>query len=147
MLSEDYVTYYIMKELKRHGWEIVQYHPPGGQASFGVYILEKLIYLDIIAFKESDILIFENKSRYDVGDIMKLQLLLKDTKALLQITDYINNYCEIHNLPLIKGGIINGVHGYSGKRRSNALEDIHLVNVGSNGDLFLLNSTTGIISF
>lgn len=147
MLSEDYVTYYIMKELKKHGWEIVQYHPPGGQASFGVYILGKLIYLDIIAFKGLNILIFENKSKYDGGDILKLEILLKDTTALSQIINYINNFCEIHNLPLIEQAIISGVHGYSGKKRNKAIKDIHLVNVESNGKLLLLNSLSGTISF
>jgi len=134
MASEDFVSYSIMTALRDADWDIFHYHPPGGQAAWGIYVVGKLIYLDILAYKNSNVLLAENKGKFSNQDINKLRMILLDKSAQNQLQSFVRAQCTRLGLPCVKQLRFSLAHGYSGKLRAS-LEDINLIHVSEEGDL------------
>lgn len=141
MVSEDFVTNSIMKFLQNRRWQIIQYHPPGGQACMSIKILGDVVVPDIIAYKPNNIIVIENKPRFNVNDIDKLIKMMSDEEVIIQIRDYIQSCRRARGLLTADDElIIYWAHGYSGKLREIPLRDINLINVTDEGNITVTNS-------
>ncbi len=112
--SEDDVTYCIMQFLKKHRWEILQYHPPGGQANFAIKTKIGVVFPDIVAIKEGVILIVENKRSQSKEDIKKLAMMLQDKSVHQQIVSHCITCCRTNGIPAESSYTIKWAHGFGG---------------------------------
>lgn len=146
--SEDQITHSIMVHLRDLGWNIFQYHPPGGQANFGVMLGKNMVYPDIIASKDKDIFVIENKILFNTGDINKLVSMNQDKNIHNEIILHCHKCCKVHDIPIQKNQIIKWAHGFSGQYPSNPHEIVDLIYVKEDLTLKMIpsefNSTEGI---
>lgn len=140
MASEDTVSYTIMTALRNNQWSILHYHPPGGQAAWGIHIAGELIFLDILAYKNGKVVLAENKGRFNAGDIEKLRRLMNDESAVEQVRTFIKSRCIAWGIVWENNLQFCLVHGYSGKPVVVQLPDVNLAHVSDSGVLTLLNS-------
>ena len=66
-MNETFITLSINKFLKENNYEIIQCIYPGGQGGIYFSIDNKIIYPDIICFKEGLFYIGENKPEFSKG--------------------------------------------------------------------------------
>lgn len=117
-IGEDFVTYNIKEYLldnREDRYEVIHYHPPGGQANFGLELSSsEIIFLDIIAVEEDHILLIENKASLCNSDIEKLEDLSKDTNALNKVLTYAKTHSNLissmKTLKEIKFSFWHGFH-------------------------------------
>jgi hypothetical protein len=140
MASEDTVSYTIMTALRNNQWNILHYHPPGGQAAWGIFIAGELIFLDILAYKNGKVVLAENKGRFNIGDIEKLRRLMHDESAVEQVRAFIESQCIAWGIDWDNHLQFYLVHGYSGKAADIPLSDVNLAHVSDSGVLTLLPS-------
>ncbi|MQF48655.1 hypothetical protein FIM08_01960 [SAR202 cluster bacterium AC-647-N09_OGT_505m] len=130
MSNEDFVSRSIFDFLRESDWTIVHYHPPGGQAGFGVTLeSKKFLVPDLIAVKDNVILIVENKSVFSISDVKKLRTIGSSVSAVKQIVNYTKRFLEVNHLPIPQTYNILLSHGYSGSSTDTALSDVILMNV------------------
>ncbi|HJR06622.1 MAG TPA: hypothetical protein VJ842_05145 [Pyrinomonadaceae bacterium] len=133
MASENFVSYSIMMALKKEQWAVPHYHPPGGQAAWGIYVSEELVYLDILAYKEGTVLLVENKAKFSRKDIEKLRRIISDKSAIEQVKEFVSSRYEVDRVNV--GLQFCLVHGYSGTVVSDSLPDVNLIYVHEDGSL------------
>lgn len=129
LLSEDRVTFSLMRHLLAGGWTILQYHPPGGQAAWGVRLDQQMVYLDILAYRDNVALVLENKRCFDRRDIEKLRRMRNSPEVVRQILDYVRTRCVLADVPLPSSPKILWGHGYSGKQRETCIPSVILLHV------------------
>jgi hypothetical protein len=140
-ISEDFVTYNIMKFLKKDKWEIVQYHPPGGQAHIGISVSKEIIFPDIIANKKSKIIVAENKINFTESDIIKLNGVRTEEDAKLQIIQAVKDFCTSHGIPMAKQFQFFFVHGFIiGEKEEHTEDNVNLMGVRKDGTIHLIHS-------
>lgn len=133
MPTEDFVSYSILKFLLAEHWVILQYHPPGGGAAFPVHTTAgQVIYPDITATKKSDLLVLENKARFNRDDIEKLLRLHADDAACACIRNYARAKGIAKERRNNQDLNIRVGHGFSGRIR-DALTDVELFHVDASG--------------
>lgn len=135
MASEDFVSYKIMRYLKGENWNILQYHPPGGQAGLAIKVWGKIVFPDLLAYKSNLIIVMENKPRFNKEDIKKLERMMSDKDALNQIRDFVSEYCKKNDLETQRSISIIWGHGFSGKWPNVSHKYINLVHVGIDGSI------------
>ncbi len=134
-MSEDFVSYSMMQFFKDNRWMIAQYHPPGGQASFGIRISGEMLYPDLIGCKDSRIVVVENKPRYNAEDIEKLRKMMADPGANGQIVSFVRNFCYTHNIKTYDTFALFWAHGFSGKQIPDPLPDVNLIYIDREGNI------------
>jgi len=134
-MSEDFVSFNIMRILQRNGWVIVQYHPPGGQASFGLNVSGEILYPDLIGYKDSMIVVLENKPSFDSGDVRKLRKIMQDASARNQIIKYVEDFCKDRSIGASGTLLLLWAHGFSARQPPNPLQDINLICVQDDGTI------------
>lgn len=137
MPSENFVSYTIMNMLRKNDWRILQYHPPGGQAGWGVIVQGRSMYLDIIAYSNAQIVLAENKNRFNQGDIDKLEKIMNDPEAVLLIKEFVRTRCAVSGIECEKELHLAGVHGYAGGGNYSSLPNINLIHVSREGTITL----------
>ncbi|HJQ32940.1 MAG TPA: hypothetical protein VJ866_12210 [Pyrinomonadaceae bacterium] len=140
MASENLVSYTLMKELRGKGWRILHYHPPGGQAAWGLYVSGDLIFLDILAYRDGEVVLAENKGRFNQGDVDKLERIIADELAINQVREFIRNQCVAHRVTWDKNLRFYLVHGYSGRTIRTPLVNVNLAHVSDDEVLTLTSS-------
>jgi len=140
MATEDHVSYNIMTNLKNNGWEIFQYHPPGGQACWGITVSNKIIYPDIVAYKSGVVITIENKGAYNDTDLKKLNNLINNKTAQEQIYDLISANCKIRNIDIPRHVKYLWGHGFYSKKDIQCLRHINLLRVDENNILNIIPS-------
>ncbi len=132
MLSEDDVTFAIMRWLQVQGWTIVQYHPPGGQASISVVVGNRRVVPDIVAVRDSVILICENKGRQSAEDISKLLEMKRDLDAMVHLRSIVENRLRQEgSLSTSRNWGIELAHGYSEDFRDAGHQELTYLLVAS----------------
>jgi len=136
-MSEDFVTHNLMLYLRdTAGWKILQYHPPGGQASCSVRIADSIVYPDIIALRENQVLVIENKTTFNLQDINKLRQMSTSLTARSDIKKFVIGHCLANEISCIPEEIsIRFAHGFSRKTTSPQMDEIKLYHVDSNGSV------------
>ena len=133
MVSEDFVSFNIMRFLQKNGWIIVQYHPPGGQASFSVNVSGESFYPDLIAYKDSQILVMENKPNYNSDDVDKLRKIMSSEEAKIRIIEHVTHFCKDHSFDVSNTFIFRWAHAFSGEPHPDPLQNINLMYVQDAG--------------
>src|SRR5690242_4978462 len=133
MVSEDFVSYSILKWLKARDWTVLQYHPPGGGAAYPVRFSNGgIIYPDITAYKARELLVLENKARFSQKDVKKLRRLVADSGACKCVRDYARAKALARPRRVPHNARIRVGHGYGGKSR-NPFADVELFRVREDG--------------
>ena len=120
-MNETFITLSINKFLNENNYQVIQCIPPGGQGSLNYLVNNKFIYPDFICFKNSELLIGENKLKFSESDEKKLsdlsleKNLFSDSKRILQ------NYQVSNNLEILVLKKITLFMGFSSRelKRSN----------------------------
>jgi hypothetical protein len=140
MVSEDFVSYSIMRYLQSKNWKIIHYHPPGGQPSMSIQLDEGRFVPDIIAIKNLQVLVAENKPIFSKSDINKLELIFSDPSLIHQISTFILK--KESNIKKNQISELNyfWVHGYGGQSKGVSHPIINFLNVEPNGNIKILLS-------
>lgn len=141
MSTEEFVTYAIMRFALGRGWEVVQYHPPGGQAAFAVRLGGSVVYPDMIAYRNGIIMVAENKALFDESDVRKLRRMMQCKSAICQIKEYVGDCCRNRRIPMADQCEVVCGHGFAGVIPGEPLQDVHLLHVSDNGDVKVILSS------
>ena len=147
MASEDFVSYSLMRYLKKIGWDILQYHPPGGQANFALKVSGEIVYPDIIAYKQGYILTMENKSKFAISDINKLKKMISDDGCKKLLIGYTSDYLVKNQIQLQPHFDFLWGHGYSGKERLEVFSDVYTFIVNATGGISIIKPTQSKLEF
>lgn len=124
-LTEDDVSFALLKALQKAGWQIYQYHAPGGQCDISLIGAFGRIAPDIIARRGKLVLVCENKGIFCLKDIEKLELARKDPDVELQLRNAVVGRLPINESDLIASDlVILWAHGYSTLKAPRALPAI-----------------------
>jgi Holliday junction resolvase len=84
--TEDFVSYATMRALRSAGWNVLHYHPPGGQASTHFHFSDGVRFTpDIVAVNGNRVLVIESKGRRSSADVQKLAKMRQDAQVAVQI--------------------------------------------------------------
>ena len=91
-MNEAFITRSIKNFLKKENYYIIQCIPPGGQGGIHFKVENKIMYPDIIAYKDDLMIIGESKPKYSESDNLKLNKLLLSEKLYQKAQYILNNY-------------------------------------------------------
>lgn len=90
-MSEEQVTRAVLSWLTAHGWEILDYDFPGGGTGRSFHVGEVagknagIVIPDVIAWKDSSVLVMENKAKDTKSDYDKIHRLSGNEDFLSQL--------------------------------------------------------------
>jgi len=134
-MNEAFITRSIKNFLKKENYYIIQCIPPGGQGGIHFKVENKIMYPDIIAYKDDLMIIGESKPKYSESDNLKLNKLLLSEKA-----QYIlNNYFISKKMSIKK---IHKIKMFLAFEKSNLVPNnkIDFFNVDADGSVEVLKS-------
>lgn len=136
-MDERFITRSIKQYLKKENYYIIQCIPPGGQGGIHFKVENKIMYPDIIAFKNETMIIGESKPDYSESDHAKLNRLLKSNKLHDKAQYILNNYLKSKNLILKK---INNIKMFLAFKKTNIVpnDKISFYNVDLSGKVQIL---------
>ena len=91
-MNEAFITRSIKIFLKKENYYIIQCIPPRGQGGIHFKVENKIMYPDIIAYKDNVMIIGESKPKYSESDNLKLNKLLLSEKLFEKAQYILNNY-------------------------------------------------------
>ena len=91
-MNEAFITRSIKIFLKKENYYIIQCIPPRGQGGIHFKVENKIMYPDIIAYKDNVMIIGESKPKYSESDNLKLNKLLLSEKLFEKSQYILNNY-------------------------------------------------------
>ncbi len=109
-----------------------------------IRVFGKIVFPDLLAFKNNLILVMENKPHFNKADIKKLERMMSDKDAQKQITDFVSEYCQKKGLETHCSVQIILGHGFSGKRAKTPHKYVNLVHVGKDGSITINGTAEGI---
>ena len=138
-MDETFITLSIRNFLKKNGYFIIQCIPPGGQGGLNFKVNNRPVYPDIIASKESTMVICENKPSYSESDQTKLKKLSESENLISKSQEILNNYCRSKGILSSK---ILKIEFFLGFKKSANIpsEGINFFNVTKEGEVTILKS-------
>ena len=91
-MNEAFITRSIKIFLKKENYYIIQCIPPRGQGGIHFKVENKIMYPDIIAYRDNIMIIGESKPKYSESDNLKLNKLLLSEKLFEKSQYILNNY-------------------------------------------------------
>lgn len=153
-MREDYVHFYVRKELKAKDWTLIAGEYPNGSDDelHPIYIKDpelarddspdhrrhsnnKLVP-DLVAYKDETFLIIEMKPSFDLGDQEKLQELLSSRKVDLMNTlqEHLNRYFKDIKIELNKCTLVPTL-GFNKKKKYIPVDDFTYLVVSDDGKI------------
>ena len=138
-MKEAFITRSIKIFLKKENYYIIQCIPPGGQGGIHFKVGNKIMYPDIIAYKDDIMIIGESKPKYNESDNLKLNKLLSSEKLFEKAQYILNNYFMSKKMSIKK---IKKIKMFLAFEKSNVLpkNKIDFFNVDVDGYVKILKS-------
>ena len=128
----------VMSKLRHYfldsGYQIFQYHTPGGHAAFNFNIKNEVFYPDLVSLQleKGDVYIVEAKGSFDLGDIEKLKKYKSSEEAVKQLRNFISKQCDARKLKTPSNLRYFWAHAFSGKFTPLSEKSITLICVQDN---------------
>jgi hypothetical protein len=124
-----------MKKLLEDNWTISQYHPPGGQAQISLLLENGRVTPDIIAIKNRNILVTENKGKESEADYVKLKKMSEDKMFQQQVYSHIqSNQQTLTHYRLAEIQFI-WAHAYDAETHKNGHQGIYSILISEQAEL------------
>ena len=138
-MNEAFITRSIKIFLKKENYYIIQCIPPGGQGGIHFKVENKIMYPDIIAYKDNVMIIGESKPKYSESDNLKLNKLLLSEKLFEKAQYILNNYFISKKMSIKK---IHEIKMFLAFEKNNLIPNnkIDFYNVDANGYVQVLKS-------
>jgi hypothetical protein len=138
-MNESLITRSIKQYLKKENYYIIQCIPPRGQGGIHFKVENKIMYPDIIAFKDHVMIIGESKTHYSESDNSKLNKLLKSDKLYEKAQYILNNYFKSKYLSLKK---INRIEMFLAFNKNSLVpkDEVFFYKVSKDGEVEMLKS-------
>jgi len=112
--QEDIVSHAVLRFFQGHGWHVLHYHPPGGQAAFSVTLDEDRIIPDMVALKNDVVYIIENKPVFCPTDMQKLTNYAASNNAVTATLQFVERVAAAKGLAYSTPFIVKFGHGFAG---------------------------------
>ena len=138
-MNEAFITRSIKIFLKKENYYIIQCIPPGGQGGIHFKVENKIMYPDIIAYRDNIMIIGESKPKYSESDNLKLNKLLLSEKLFEKSQYILNNYFMSKKMSIKK---IHEIKMFLAFEKNDLIPNnkIDFYNVDANGYVQVLKS-------
>ena len=138
-MNEAFITRSIKIFLKKENYYIIQCIPPRGQGGIHFKVENKIMYPDIIAYRDNIMIIGESKPKYSESDNLKLNKLLLSEKLFEKSQYILNNYFMSKKMSIKK---IHEIKMFLAFEKNNLIPNnkIDFYNVDANGYVQVLKS-------